>query len=266
MKRRFNYTGRNRIPREKISIMLNRDGESVRSFTATLDLNDMNLAPEAKVYIEAYHRTENKRFNFGTVGKISPLSSTSLSGLAYTENLKFRVLVVDESSDHHGLILAHADRIRLIPETEGKSILPVEFCDLGQQIWRVIFEGDEGSPVLFINDRIPNIENISKSDPQFIIYVYPAVIREILTHMIFVDGVDSPSDPEIDWHRDWLDFSRKILSGEGHPEILGILDPKDENFNAEDAKNWIDRIVEEFCSSRNEWREYIDQLVNGGGK
>jgi len=261
MKRRFNYTGRYRIPREKISIMLNRDGGSVRSFTVTLDLNGMNLPPDAKVYIDTYHRTEYKRFDFGTAGNITPPPSASLFGLAYTENLKFRILVVDKSSHQHGLILAHTDRLSPISEEERKPILPVEFRDLGQQIYRVDFAGDEDSPVLIINDRIPNIENISKSDPQFIIYVYPAVIREILTHMIFVDGVDSPADPAIDWHKDWLDFSRTILPGEGHP---GILDPKDENFETESAKNWIDKVVEEFCSSRNEWKEYINQLVDGG--
>jgi len=263
MKRRFNYTGRSRILREKVSIILNKDGESARSFTATIDLNDMNLPLGAKVYIEAYHRTVVRRFEFGTVGNISLPPSTSLSGLAYAENLKFRILVVDESSDRHGLILAHADRFRPLSEVDRKPILPVDFRDLDQQVWWVDFAGDEGSPVLIINERIPNIQNIAKSDPQFIIYVYPAVIREILIHMIFIEGVESPADPAIDWHRDWLDFSRKILPDGGPPEIL---DPRNDNFDKEAAKNWINKVVEEFCSSRNEWREYINQLVGGEEK
>lgn len=263
MKRRFNYTGRRRIPHEKVSILLSRDGGSVRSFTATMDLNDMNLLPEAKVYVEIYHRTESRRFNFGTVGNISLPPSTSLSGLAYPENLLFRILVVDESYDRHGLILAYANRVRPISAVKRKSVLPVEFCDLGQQIWRVDFAGDEDSPILIINNRIPNIENISKSDPQFIMYVYPAVIREILTYMIFVDGVESLADPAIDWHGDWLDFSRKILPGEGPPEILV---PGEDNFEAEAAKNWINKVVEEFCNSRNEWKQYLNQLTGEGGE
>ena len=68
--------------------------------------------------------------------------------------------------------------------------------------------------------KIPNIETIVKSDPQFIMYVYPAVIREVLTHMVFIDGVESPSDPSLEWHADWLDFSRRVLLREGPPEIL----------------------------------------------
>ncbi|MBU0596635.1 hypothetical protein KKA94_00540, partial [Patescibacteria group bacterium] len=68
MKRRFNYTGRGRIPQEKISIILNKKENSVSSFTATIDLSGMGLPPEAKIYIETYHRTEYKSFDFGTVG------------------------------------------------------------------------------------------------------------------------------------------------------------------------------------------------------
>jgi hypothetical protein len=55
------------------------------------------------------------------------------------------------------------------------------FPDLGNEIWRVEYEGEEGSPILIINKRIPNIQNIAKQDAQFLIYVYPQVIREVLT-------------------------------------------------------------------------------------
>ena len=258
MKRRFNYTNRCKIPIEKISISLDRDEGSVRSFNATMDLNAMNLSSDAKVYVEAYHRTEVRRYDFGTVGNIVHPQDTELATLAYSENLKFRVLVVDESSQH-GLILAHADRIKPVSEGDRKSILPVDFSrDLRQQIWLVDFAEDEGAPVLLFNRKIPNIENIARSDPQFIMYVYPAVIREVLTHMIFVEGVESPSDPSMDWHGDWLEFARRILPGEGPPEILN---PQNKDFENGDVKGWIDKVVEEFCDSRNEWNSYISQLM-----
>jgi len=254
LKRRFNYTGRKKIPREKISIILNKDGDLVRSFDATLYLNDMALPSDAKVYIDAYHKTESSRFDFGTIGNTIPPRDTKL-GSPYVENLNFRILVVDESGQH-GRILAHIDGIKPAADTERKPILPVEFDDLGQQVWHVEYTGDEGAPVLFLNETIPNIRNIAKANPQFIIYVYPAVIREVLSHMI-LEGVDSPSDPSIDWHGDWLLFARRILPGEGPPEVL---DTKDGRFSLDDAKEWIDQVVEEFCASRKEWREYLKQL------
>ena len=257
MRRRFNYTDRSRIPQERISINLNRDVNSIKSFNAEIDLNDMNLPDGAKVYVEAYHKTEVSRYDFGLVRNIIPANNTDLANLAYSENMKFRILVVDEASEH-GLILAHADRIKPTSDTDKKPILPVDFKNIGQQIWKVDFSGDEGSPALVINSNIPNIENIARSDPQFIMYVYPAVIRQVLTHMSFVDGVESSYDPPIEWHKDWLDFSKKIIPGDNPPKILH---PKKDNFEPEEVKNWIDRIVEEFCAGRNEWNLYISSLM-----
>lgn len=259
MRRRINYTGRRKITREKVSIILNRDNNSVRSFSANINLDGFNFPPDARIYIDTYHKTEVKRYDFGTAENIVPPRDTGLAGLAYPENLKFRILMVDESGKH-GLILAHADRIRPVSDMNTKSILPVEFCDLGQQIWRVDFAGDEGSPVLAINENIPNIQTIAKSDPQFIMYVYPAVIREVLMHMIFAEGIDSPSDPPVEWHRDWLDFSRRVLPGEGPPEIL---DSREDDFESDAAWAWINKVVEEFSASRNEWREFIKQMSGG---
>jgi hypothetical protein len=257
LRRRINYTGRRRIPKEKVSIILNKDDHFVvRSFNVKINLEGFNFPPDAKIYIDAYHRTEVKRYDFGTAENIVPPRDSGLTGFAYPENLKFRILIVDESGQH-GLILAHADRIKATSDLDTKSILPVDFDDIGQQIWRVDFKGDGGSPVLVINRHIPNIKTIVISDSQFIMYVYPAVIREVLTHMIFVEGVESPSDPSIEWHEDWLDFSRRILPGEGPPEVL---DPQEADFEGDAAKEWINKVVEEFSASRNEWRKFINRI------
>lgn len=255
MKRRFNYTGRMRIPRERISIILNKNGDTIKSFTVDIDLTGLNLPSNAKVYVEAYHRTENKRFDFGTVENITSPINTSLAELAYTENLKFRVLVVDESLQH-GLILAHADKIRPELATDKRSILPVEFRDIGHQIWRIDFSGEEGAPILIFNRHIPNIENIARSDARFFMFVYPVVIREVLTHMIFIDGIESVHDPSIEWHKEWLDFIKRILP-DPPPDIL---DPRDDAFDEDAVNSWIDRVIEEFCATRKEWYEFLDRL------
>jgi len=254
MKRRFNYTGRIRIPHDKVPIILNRENGDVRSFVATINFEGLNLPSDAKVYVDAHRRTEVKRFDFGTAGNILQPPDTGLGNFAYRENLKFRVLVIDESS---GLVLAHADRISPEIEADKKSILPVDFGrDLGQRIWLIEYKDYEGAPILYINRQIPNIENIARSDPKFFMHIYPAVIKEILIHMVFADRVDS----DIDWHRDWLEFSQIILHGEGPPNILDTQ--KEDDFNKEDAENWINRVVEEFCMScKKEWLSYMSQIT-----
>lgn len=254
MKRKFNYTDRKRIERERITINLVRQNGRAVAFDLTrLDIDDLGLPGHARIYVDIYHRTELKRFDFGTVANRAYPSSLSLTDIAYPENLKFRILIVDPSD---GRILAHATKIRPEEPAERRSILPVEFKDLGNEIWRVEYEGDEGGPILCMNSKIPDIENTARHDPQFFIYVYPAVVREILMHMIFVDKVDSVTEPSVDWHNDWLRFSQ--ILGVTPPEIL---DPGDNNFDEEAALEWIDSVVEVFGNAhRDKFHEYLQKL------
>ncbi len=257
MKRRFNYTNRKRIALDRISVTLNLINNTAESFDAIVRLDGMDLLDEANLYIEAYHRTDLMRYHFGTVGNITIPKDLNLSHLAHHEKLRFRVLVVDESGER-GLILASADRIRPTNEGEGEDqkrpILPVDFRDLGRQVWRMEYDGDE--PILLINERIPNIHNLAKSDPRFHLYIYPAVIHDLFTHMIFVDGVDDVDDPAQDWHRNWLTFATRFLPKEDIPEHLS---QRDKEFDSQDVLRWIDRLTEEFCSSRS--REWLKLLT-----
>jgi len=254
MKRRFNYTGRQRIKRERISLSLIRENESITSFILNrLELDGLTLPEDARVYVEAYYRTELKRFDCGTVNDLKIPLTGDLRELAYLQNLKFRILVTDPAN---GKILAHADRFSPEAPAEKKSILPVEFKDLGNEVWRVDYEGEGGAPILCINSRIPNVQNIAKTDSQFFIHVYPAVLREILTHMVFVEGVDSVSDPEADWHADWLKFSRDL--GVNPPDSL---DTGNDNFNKYAAAEWINNVVEASCNQYTDrFQEYIHKL------
>ena len=252
MKRRLNYTGRKKIEKEIVFISFKRQNGKVTDFAVNkLDINNLNLPSNAKVYVEAYYRTELKRFDFGTAGSISNPSPCDLRDMAYPENLKFRILAVDPMDDK---LLAHADRISPEEPAKKKPILPVEFSDLGNEIWRVKYEGDEGSPILVINSKIPNIQNIAKQDAQFLIYVYPHVIREVLTYMVFVDEVDSTTEPSTNWHGDWLNFIKHF--GVQIPETLDKEDK--ENFNEEEALKWINDSVRAFCNSySNKFEECI---------
>lgn len=261
MKRTLNFTGRQKIPRRNVTLLLNREDGAARSFTARFDLSGFHFPEEARVYFEAYHRTDQKRYAFGTVGAVTTPPDTSLTNLARIENLKFRLLIVDERG-RYGLILAQADGISPVHEGERRPILPVDFRDLGQQVWKVEYEGAEGAPIITLNSRLPNIQTLVKSDPLFLFFVFPSVIREVLTHMVFIDGVDSVEEPSVDWHEDWLQFARMILGGEGPPDTLNAHEK--EHFDEEKAQEWIDRVVEGFCSSRKEWSHFTAKFREGG--
>jgi len=241
MRRRLNYTERKRITEDKISIELIRENGIVKYFNSLMNLGGMALPDDARIYVEAYHQHELLRYPFGTVNSPAPTGGTDLSELAFHENLKFRVLVVDESGQN-GLVLASADKIQPVDKGKGdqykRSILPVDFQDLGRQVWRVVYNSND--ILLQININIPNIKSIAKTDARFFLHIYPAVIREVLMHMIYIDGVYDPEEPDVDWHHDWLEFSRQITP---NIEIPSPLHPIEKGFDRDEINVWIDRVA-----------------------
>lgn len=261
MKRVLNFTDRKRIERKNVSLRFDKKNDKVTGFVIEkIDLNGLQLPGNALVYVEAYYRTELKRFKLGAVNSLTFPFEDNLDGMAYPKNSKFRILVVDPSDLK---ILAHADKIspddadKISPDKiTGKiAILPVQFTDLGNEIWRVEYEGDEGSPILLINEKIPS--NLTIQDPQFILFVYPAVLREILTHIVFIDKIDSTEELTVDWHRNWLKFIQEL--GVKIPESLSV---DDDNKNGDDILEWIDKCIEQFCNKHSKkFQEYVKTFL-----
>ncbi|MFH1918943.1 MAG: hypothetical protein ABIP48_03510 [Planctomycetota bacterium] len=136
MIKRVNFTGRRRIPRDRIDIEV-FDGQP-RTFEARVDLEGLSLSPEAAVYLEATcaGSSEIRRFDFGEVGDIRPDPNRELSGIE-GENVFFTLKVVDRT-ERYGRILGIAENVR--PERAGKQtaagrrgILPIEQVDLKQE-------------------------------------------------------------------------------------------------------------------------------------
>ncbi len=254
MKRRFNYTGRKKIAREKVKINLVNVNDQIRSLKADIELDGNSYPPDSKVYLEAYHKTDNKRFDLGPLDQHMKVDNLSLEEITYLDKISFRVMVVSEKMEI-GKIYGHADGIKPENKYERKSILPVDFSrDLGQQIWKLEFNDD---PTLYLNNQIFSIEMLAKSDPLFFMYVYPAVIKEILMTMIFAQGVDDVTEPTYEWQSSWLSFAKKYLLNEKIPDSLN---PSDPTFDKALAIEWIEKVVEEFCYSRHEWNEFLEKI------
>lgn len=248
MKRRVNFTGRRRIPRRDVSLSLT-EREGVRWFDATLRLDGSGLPKDAMVYVEAYHKTDYMRYSFGTVGSLSRPDNADLGPLAHIDNLHFRVKVVDR----FGRILAEADRLRPEAPVGRVPILPVQPSnDLGNQVWRLTF--DEGGPLLELNLAVPFVLDKARGDPRLFFYVYPVVLREVLIHMVMVEGIAEPADPDEEWHMHWLRFATHY--GGPHPDVL---DPRHNDFEETEVTRWIETVVTEFCNLHaDKWRHLIE--------
>lgn len=242
MIRRFNYTGRKKIAQADVPIILVGDGR-VKGFDASLGAladGKYGLPKDARVFVEAYERTAYMRFDFGTTGAIVPPPSQErlLTEFQDSSGVRFRVKVVD--CTHDAQLLAEADGILpMTPEESEQNklpLLPVRPEDLGQEVWRVEFpEGVQDRPILLVNINAGDPTAIVRS-PAFMSLAWPALLREILTRILVIDGHHEMDDEE-DWHCLWLQYACRLLPTHEPP-------PQEEEQRAQ----WISEVIEAFCN------------------
>jgi hypothetical protein len=249
MIRRFNFTGRRKIPRSRLNIFLYATPDASLAFDAGLDMENLSFPFDAKLYIEAYRRTYLRRFSCGTVAQPRLPRGQALDGLDSRALVMFRVKVVDGK----GRILAVADRVmprRSEDEDASKQcLLPVEFADLGHLIWRLDLDGEW--PSLLLNNQIDNIREIARADESFQALVYPEVVRQILHHIVIgEDHTDPDTDPD-DWMSLWLRFTISLMGRKTLPPSGG------EEHIVLDKGRWIDDAVDAFCASQHFVERFI---------
>jgi hypothetical protein len=231
MIRKYNYTGRQKIANERIQIrQLTRSG--IAAFEAKININDLGFPDYAKIYIEPYFKSSFMRFDFGTVARHIHPENTLLDEIPVTDKILFRVKVVDESSKQ-GLILGYADElIPTLGDTIGgkKPLLPVDYNDLGNKIWKLDFRDD--GPYLSVNKTIDRITELVKNNLQFFSLVYPEIIRQIAQKIISEEDIEL--DDLTTWQGQWIQYFKTTL---------GITYKPDEE--REDI--WCEEIVEAFC-------------------
>jgi len=240
MIRKFNYTNRKKVASDSITFILNTD-KKIKDFDVQINLQEYNFPDHAKIYVEAYYKTNYMRFAFGTVSKISPPSNTYLFDLINTDLIYFRVKVVDETSTI-GRLIALASGLEpknLEDNTKNRmSILKVNYdADLGQRLYHLELDDIEDLPILEINKKLDDGSVLVTSDI-FISTIYTSVIQEIATEIIN-DEANYNEDDDC-WQGFWIKYFKKILGvNTNHP-----IKTDDEEFK----KEWIEDIIISFCN------------------
>jgi hypothetical protein len=252
--RRLNYTGRKKIRREDLTIALHEKPNTQATFDADLTkLSEYKLPDNATVFVEARQQTRWMRFDFGTVGKISPVADRTLTEFDTLDGLQFSVKVTAVTGDV-GKLLAEADGIpvRFPGEVEERRdpLLPVKAEDIGHEVYKLDFSGDP--PMLLVNRNAGDKDAIARS-PLFMSIVYPAALREILARIIYVEGLDDADDDGDTWQARWLKFAV------GLPAV-GPVPAKDEG----DRDQWIDDAVAAFALSQNMLERFTTAWQKGG--
>ncbi|MCO6455542.1 MAG: hypothetical protein J5I93_09625 [Pirellulaceae bacterium] len=246
MLRRFNYTGRKKIPRSAITVKLSNDGLPVPTFDAKFDLSALKLPGHAKIYVEAYHRASYMRFDYGQVSDVRPPKDRRLMDIEGGGTAQFRLKVIDETTKH-GCVLAEAEGITPLDADEAaanrKSILPVVITDLDDQVWRIDFDSPDGRPVLELNKRIDGVSRLAAGDDQFFSLTYPAVLRQIVHRILRIEQIADVDGPADDWRVQWLQFCCSL------PGILAPPKPDDDDDESveQEQLNWVEDVAAAFC-------------------
>jgi hypothetical protein len=254
---RVNFTGRRRIPRDRVEIAV-YEGQP-RTFDAAINLDGIPLLPHAAVYLEAMcaGSTVIKRFAFGEVGDIKPPKNRALVDLD-GENVFFTLKVIDRT-EQFGRILGIAEQLR--PQKAGKQtvagrrgLLPIEPVELRQQLWKLEYR--EHDVFLLVNKNVPGLIDRFRSDPFFHAAVYPDVVRQILTLAIAANVETDEEDNR--WPVLWLRFGKKL-----HPANADAPKPDDPE---EDREAWVEEIVDAFCEVHALKDKYVTAIDRNGGE
>lgn len=239
MIKRYNYTGRKKIPHSAIRVRL--DGNS---FEASWNLEDLGLPSAAAIVVEAFasRSIDIRRFSYGTVASPQPPSDRTID--LPEDSVAFNFRVVDQV-DKVGRLLGLAENIR--PRTGNdeedeagqQSILPVNPIDLGHQVWRLNYANNR--TWLEVNNRIDGIMDIVRNDRRFFALVYPSVVKEILTRILLIDGLNEPDGDRSDCRVQWLRWGVHWHPDRERPSA------GEPNEVEEELLAWIDEVVCEFC-------------------
>jgi len=253
--RRLNFTGRRKIPRGRITIRLHVETEDRYAFSADYDLAGLRFPADASVLIEAYNAISYMRFDFGTVGTPHEPPDLRLSDVTPRPLPKFRLKVVDRSG-HTGLLLGVADQIVALRAEQDlrarQPLLPVDFCDLGERVWRLDLSD---WPVLELNQRIDGIVDEARSGDDFLALVYPEVVRQILRATVIEQEQTDPDFDDTHWTSLWLRYVCE-LPGVGRP-------PQGLSQHARtDREEWVEDAVQAFCHAREVRRRYAAAVAH----
>jgi hypothetical protein len=230
--RRFNFSGRQKIKREDVRLVVNSQN---RTLNCGARLTDYEFPDNANVYLEAQRQNRYMRFGLGSVVELDRRSH-SLTEFDDLEGIQYSLKVVEAN---HGRLLGIVSQIKPSDDGDhdkpaGQGILPVRSTDLSDcgLLWRV--DSSSSNYILEIEKGLGSKEQVVRS-VFFRAFVLPAAMREILITIVASDWdetLSNPQDPDTAWltyardkcgglpekgdsledYAEWLDMTTRILS------------------------------------------------------
>ncbi|MCP5534936.1 MAG: hypothetical protein H7A51_01745 [Akkermansiaceae bacterium] len=239
MKRSYNYTGRKRLNNKDFTISRFEVGSAYEFMLSFHTHENYNFPNDSSVKVEAYVNSNTERFSLGTWGSPDTEKRIPITLFDTSEEVKFRLKIVDESKPEKPLI-AWKDSISPISYdgsgNRRKGILPVRAMDLGHRLWKL--EWNDLSPRLLVNSRVSETKDINaivRADPDFAGLVFPAVLEEILIILAKNEALAEDDDS-------WAKFSKQFA-----PCAPPVHDPDSDESDRE-IEEWAETTIQNFCS------------------
>lgn len=244
MSHRFNFTGRAKILKDDVKIVLESHANKL-TCNVQLRLEGYDLKPDAQVVVEAERgRVLRLRHDWGLVGKaFAPGGAGSqfeISALGDPEDIRYRVLVVEPESCR---LLATAEGLEAHNAQDGeapqRSLLPIVMRDLHGGIWEL--ENMDDTPTLVLDSALGTKQEI-RSSP-ILLSLLPGAIRAILIYLAHDqqgEGREDESDMAENNIKDmWLG------QGEKWAEC-----PYPTTAEHSDIDEWAQKAVTGFCREK----------------
>ena len=231
MAHRFNYTQRERIRLEHVSVSVAHDTSPLKVYLVAQLGAYKTFADNDRVVLEAIRRTKAQRKDLGLVSTLGEKKEVVFDEFSDGEDVYYRLKVVDAASPR---IKGMAEEIHRAdkpdPQTPMQGILPVQFADptdgLKEQFWKIDFQST-GPVLLLAPGKVRNKECVKT--PEFRALVWPQAMRNILTFAYLICADDTP-----EWADNWGKFAE--AKGAGKP-------PEWDEKNLLEIHEWIDQAV-----------------------
>jgi hypothetical protein len=247
VKRAFNYTNRKPIPAAAVKVVVNDDTpDGIPTFDVDLTgLAGLGLDPDHHVILEPYVGVPSMRFECGTIGAPAVPPDRRLTDIDQGAGVRFRVLVIDKTTDPCRIVAAGVVSAGDEPDDEQKrSILRLnETAALGERAWKLDLQGD-AIPELQINSKMPGFKSRLLNDPFVQALVLPAVVGELVGELL-----RGAADDECPWKVSWLSYAEG-LAGRSSPD------------EEDDFDDFIEDCVQGFCD-QHRFAHRVTEILKG---
>ncbi len=246
--RRFNYTGRRKITRDRVHVAV-LPGDPSPELTAKVELDGMEFDPTDRVVVEVYLQSVIERVELGTVAAPRVVVAAPLSRFEDIEGLRCRIKVIADDGPEPGLIRGIADKLQPEgPDTpgNGRALLPfITDPGLGQRVWRL--DTSEDTPVVHVNPMEGGWRSIVRS-PTFSSLVLPEILEKVARWVAANRLGDEEEGPLADW--------ASFFAGLG-AEVDALV----QTTPAEELDVIVEDVVRRFCAQHRFTEKLMDELA-----